>query len=122
DPDLLAVWAHPLRSAQAEPANATAEHGVASDPRTNPGGIGARPDRPDPTHPFVAESQGKVRLPLGDVGHDPRVELDVGSADAGPLDVDQQLVRHRHQIVDLPDLSPTWRCDDEGAHQLSREK
>jgi hypothetical protein len=65
----------------------------------------------------MAGSERKVRLALADVSHDPGVQLDVGSADADPLDVDQQLVGHRHQIVDLLNLSATRRRDDERAHQ-----
>jgi hypothetical protein len=67
----------------------------------------------------MAGSQRKVRLAFGYVRHDPGVQLDVGSADADPLDVDEQLVCHRHQILDLLNPSAAWRRDDERAHQLT---
>jgi hypothetical protein len=65
----------------------------------------------------MAESQRKVRLALADVGHHSGVQLDVGSANADPLDVDQQLIRHRHEVVDFLNLSLTWSRDDECPHQ-----
>jgi hypothetical protein len=39
----------------------------------------------------MAEAQGKVGEALLEVGHFARVELDIGPAQADPLNVDQQL-------------------------------
>ena len=61
-----------------------------------------------------------MRVPLIDVGHLAGVELDVGAADADPLDVDEQLARGAATGSGTSSTAACARCgDDERAHQLA---
>ena len=59
-------------------------------------------------------------MPLLDVGHLAGVELDVGAADADPIDLDEQLSRGGDRIGHVAHRRLARRGDDERAHQLSQ--
>jgi hypothetical protein len=105
-----------MLTGQTEPAPATAEHRVARDSLSEPGGVGAVSDRRDTSSPFVTETQGEVGKALFEVSHFAGVELDVCSADADTLDVNQQMTWSRHWRSQALNGRAAWTFDDECAH------
>ena len=121
DPDLVAVRAHVLAAAAAQPAVSAAEHRVAGDPSSEPARVDAVADRAHDAHPLVAEPQREVRVTLVQVGHLAGEELDVGAADADAMDVDDDLPGPRDRRLDL-EHGRLVRCrDDERPHRISRD-
>ncbi len=88
-PTSCAIRADVVVAGAAVLAPAAAEHRVTRDPLAEPDLVGGVADGADASGPFVPGAQWEMRVALLDVGHLAGVQLDVGSADADSLDVDE---------------------------------
>jgi len=97
-----------------------AEHRVARHSASYPRRIHALSGRGDDARPLVAATDRVFSLTRVQVGHLAGVELDVGAADAHPLDVDDAFVRPGFRAGDLAHLRSAGSGDDERTHRHSR--
>jgi hypothetical protein len=116
DADLEPVGAHVLSPAGAPGAAAAAEHGVARDPAAEPGVRHSLTGGADPPGPFVPDPQRVGGLAGVQVGHRAGEELDVGAAEPGALDIDDDLARACLGRVDVMHPGFARSGDDERAH------
>ena len=117
DADLEAVGADVVEPGEAVLAVAASEHRVAGDALAEPSVVRGVTDADDPAGPFVAEADREVRVALIDVGHLAGVELDVGAADADPLDLDEQFTGGGDRVGHVEHRRLARCGDDERAHQ-----
>src|SRR5262249_25641147 len=103
-------------SGEAAFAAPAAEHGVADDVPAEPCRIDVRADRGDHARPLVADPQRVAGLAGVQVVHIAGEHLDVGAADAGPGDVDDDQAGAGHGVLDLADLGPRGSGEDERSH------
>ena len=116
DADLPAAGADvpaPGRAPRAAPA---AEHGVAGHPGAQPAGIDPVADRGHHAAPLVPRADREADLALGEVGQLPGEQLDVGPADPGPADIDDDLARPGYRRLDILDPGRPGPGNHECAH------
>jgi hypothetical protein len=117
DAQLVALLADVVAALAAPAAVTATDHRVPGHPPAPPGGVDARSHRADPAAPLVAGAQ-RVRRGAGvQVAHVAGEQLDVGAADAGPLDVHHHLPAGRGRRVHLPHFRLAGAGEDQGAHQ-----
>jgi hypothetical protein len=116
DANLVPEFAHVLVPLPAAAADSATEHGVTGHSSTEPGCVNAVPDGGDRAHPLVTEPHRELGESVVQVLHLAGVKLDVGAADAGALDVDDDTAGCGHRWRDVLNLEFTRTGENEGAH------
>jgi hypothetical protein len=117
DADLEAIFADVVMPGSAPIAVPAPEHRVAGDPASKPARVDADAERRDHAAPLVPRAQWVAGVALVQVGHLPGPELEVGAADAGPVDVDDDLTGPRDRVRNLQHGARAGRGDDERLHR-----
>jgi hypothetical protein len=97
-------------------ALSTAEHGVTGGATTDQSFIDRIPDGGDGAAPFMAEADGIGLEALLQILHLTGEELDIGAADADPLDIDHDLARSGNGRFDVDDGPLKGLIDHERTH------
>src|SRR6202035_229389 len=122
DADLVAVLAQVTTAAQAARAVPAAEHGVPGHPAPDPAGAHVLAGRADHAAPLVADAHRVGGLAGLEVAQVTAEQLDVGPAQAGPLDGHDDLAEARPRRRDVLDLPGRGPGDDDRAHGALRDK
>lgn len=95
------------------------EHGVAGDSLASPPWFHSLAQCADPARPLVTNLKRIAGVPLTQVGHLARVELNVGAADAYPLHVNHDLAGGGERRLHFVDSGVVGPMENECAHPLS---
>ncbi len=88
NPDLMTEFADVVSSAATPVTFPATEHGVASDPLSQPGWVHSLAESSHPANPFVTDSKRIGLITLTEIVHLTCEELDIGSTYPSPFDLD----------------------------------
>ena len=109
-----------LQSGHAPPALAATQHGVPGDPSAQPGRVDPVTSGRHGAAPFVPQPHRIPRETLVQIGHLTGVELDIGTADADPLDIHDDFAGAGNRRRHLLHPGFAWTSDDERPQRAQR--